>query len=70
MVTFVSFFLWLMTGGHPVEVAVDPGVASVGILLDGVESAVGGVGSRRAGGGCRVGRGRGCFNRRQVAQGE
>jgi hypothetical protein len=35
MVTFVSLFLWLMTQAHPVEVAVDPGVASVEIFLDG-----------------------------------
>ncbi len=35
MVTFLSFFLWLMTDVHPVKVAVDPGVASVEILLDG-----------------------------------
>jgi hypothetical protein len=34
MVTFVSLFLWLMTGVHTVEVAVDPAVASVAILLD------------------------------------
>lgn len=35
MVTFVSLFLWLMTGVQPVKVAVDPAVASVEILLDG-----------------------------------
>ena len=35
MVTFLSLFLWLMTGVHPVKVAVDPGVASVEIFLDG-----------------------------------
>ena len=35
MVTFVSLFLWLMTQVHPVEVAVDPAVASVEIFLDG-----------------------------------
>jgi hypothetical protein len=35
MVTFLSIFLWLMTGVHPVKVAVDPGVASVEIFLDG-----------------------------------
>ncbi len=35
MVTFLSLFLWLMTGVHPVQVAVDPGVASVEIFLDG-----------------------------------
>ena len=36
MVTFLSLFLWLMTDVHPVKVAVDPGVASVEIFLDGV----------------------------------
>jgi hypothetical protein len=35
MVTFLSLFLWLMTDVHPVKVAVDPGVASVEIFLDG-----------------------------------
>ena len=35
MVTFVSFFLWLMTDIHTVEVTVDPAVSSVEILLDG-----------------------------------
>ncbi|MCW8985829.1 MAG: hypothetical protein OQK55_10830 [Thermoanaerobaculales bacterium] len=35
MVTFLSLFLWLMTDVHPVEVAADPGVASVEIFLDG-----------------------------------
>ncbi|MEJ2581710.1 MAG: hypothetical protein P8127_08765 [Acidobacteriota bacterium] len=35
MVTFVSLFLWLMTGDQPVRVAVDPTVASVEIFLDG-----------------------------------
>jgi len=35
MVTFLSLFLWLMTDIHPVKVAVDPGVASVEISLDG-----------------------------------
>ena len=35
MVTFISLFLWLMTGVHPVEVAVDPTVSSVEIFLDG-----------------------------------
>jgi hypothetical protein len=35
MVTFVSLFLWLMTENHPVQVAVDPAVASVEIYLDG-----------------------------------
>ena len=35
MVTFLSLFLWLMTGVHPVKVAVDPGVASVEVFLDG-----------------------------------
>ena len=35
MVTFVSFFLWLMIDIHTVEVAVDPAVVSVEILLDG-----------------------------------
>jgi len=35
LVSFVSLFLWLMTGVHPVKVAVDPSVASVEILLDG-----------------------------------
>jgi hypothetical protein len=35
MVTFTSLFLWLMTGVHPVEVAVDPVVVSVEIFLDG-----------------------------------
>jgi hypothetical protein len=35
MVTFTSLFLWLMTGIHPVAVAVDPAVVSVEIFLDG-----------------------------------
>ena len=35
MVTFTSLFLWLMTGIHPVQVAVDPAVVSVEIFLDG-----------------------------------
>jgi len=35
MVTFLSLFLWLMTDVHPVKVAVEPGVASVEIFLDG-----------------------------------
>jgi hypothetical protein len=35
MVTFTSLFLWLITGIHPVAVAVDPAVVSVEILLDG-----------------------------------
>ena len=35
MVTFLSLFLWLMTDIHPVKVAVDPGVASVEVFLDG-----------------------------------
>ena len=35
MVTFVTLFLWLMTDVHPVQVAVDDGVASVEIMLDG-----------------------------------
>ena len=35
MVTFVSLFLWLMTDVHTVQVAVDPDVASVEIVLDG-----------------------------------
>jgi len=35
LVTFVSLFLWLMTGVHPVKVAVDPSVATVEIFLDG-----------------------------------
>jgi hypothetical protein len=35
MVTFVTFFLWLMTDVHTVEVTVDPAVSSVEILLDG-----------------------------------
>lgn len=35
MVTFLSLFLWLTTDVHPVKVAVDPGVASVEIFLDG-----------------------------------
>ena len=35
MVTFLSLFLWLMTGTHPVKVAVDPAVVSVEIFLDG-----------------------------------
>jgi hypothetical protein len=35
MVTFTSLFLWLMTGIHPVHVAVDPAVVSVEIFLDG-----------------------------------
>jgi hypothetical protein len=35
MVTFLSLFLWLMTDVHPVKVAVDPGVMSVEIFLDG-----------------------------------
>ena len=35
MVTFVSLFLWLMTDVHPVQVAVDPTVVSVEIVLDG-----------------------------------
>jgi hypothetical protein len=35
MVTFTSLFLWLMTGIHPVMVAVDPVVSSVEIFLDG-----------------------------------
>jgi hypothetical protein len=35
MVTFVSLFLWLMTNTHPVQVAVDPDVASVELFLDG-----------------------------------
>lgn len=34
VVTFVSIFLWLMTGVHTVEVAVDPSVAAVEIYLD------------------------------------
>jgi len=35
MVTFVSLFLWLIAGTHPVEVAVEGPVASVEIFLDG-----------------------------------
>ena len=35
MVTFTSLFLWLMTGVHPVVVAVDPTVVSAEIFLDG-----------------------------------
>ena len=35
MVTFVSLFLWLMTGTHPVTVAVEGPVVAVEILLDG-----------------------------------
>jgi len=35
MVTFVSLFLWLMTGIQTVEVAVEGSVASVEVLLDG-----------------------------------
>lgn len=35
MVTFVSLFLWLITGIHTVEVAVDSGVDRVEILVDG-----------------------------------
>jgi hypothetical protein len=35
MVTFVSLFLWLIVGNHPVQVAVDPSVKSVEIFLDG-----------------------------------
>jgi hypothetical protein len=35
MVTFTSLFLWLLTGIHPVHVAVDPAVVSVEIFLDG-----------------------------------
>ena len=35
MVTFISLFLWLMTDVHPVQVSVDPSVASVEIILDG-----------------------------------
>ncbi len=34
MVTFISLFLWLVVDTLPVEVAVDPGVASVEIFLD------------------------------------
>jgi hypothetical protein len=35
MVTFVSLFLWLMTGTHPVTVAVEGPVVAVEIFLDG-----------------------------------
>jgi len=35
MVTFISLFLWLVVDTLPVRVAVDPGVASVEIFLDG-----------------------------------
>jgi hypothetical protein len=35
MVTFTSLFLWLMTGVHPVGLAVDPAVVSVEVFLDG-----------------------------------
>jgi hypothetical protein len=35
MVTFLSLFLWLMTGVHQVEVSVDSSVVSVEIVLDG-----------------------------------
>jgi len=35
VVTFVSIFLWLVTGVHPVEVAVEASVVSVEIILDG-----------------------------------
>ena len=35
MVTFISLFLWLMTGVHQVQVSVDPSVVSVEIILDG-----------------------------------
>jgi len=35
MVTFLSLFLWLMTGVHHVEVSPDPLVVSVEIVLDG-----------------------------------
>ena len=35
MVTFVSIFLWLVTGVHQVEVAVEAPVVSVEIILDG-----------------------------------
>lgn len=34
MVTFISLFLWLVVDTLPVQVAVDPGVASVEIFLD------------------------------------
>lgn len=34
MVTFISLFLWLVVDMQPVRVAVDPGVATVEILLD------------------------------------
>jgi len=40
MVTFISMFLWLMTGVHPVEVAVEGPVASVEIFLDGTRVGV------------------------------
>ncbi len=32
MVTFISLYLWLVVDTLPVEVAVDPGVASVEIF--------------------------------------
>jgi len=35
MVTFLTLFLWLMTGVHQVEVSVDSSVVSVEIVLDG-----------------------------------
>ncbi len=34
MVTFISLYLWLVVDTLPVEVAVDPGVASVEVFLD------------------------------------
>jgi hypothetical protein len=40
MVTFVSMFLWLMTGVHPVEVAVEGPVASVEIFIGGTKVGV------------------------------
>lgn len=40
MVTFISLFLWLVVDTLPVQVAVDPGVASVEIFLDGTSVGV------------------------------
>ena len=39
MITFVSLYLWLVIGVQTVEVAVDPGVDRVDILLDGKPAA-------------------------------
>ena len=40
MVTFISLFLWLVVDTLPVQVAVDPGVTSVEIILDGASVGV------------------------------